>query len=56
MDYENVPTTIFTPLEYGTVGLTEVDAKVKYGEEAIATFHTRFQPLEWAFDKMITNG
>ena len=56
MDYENVPTTIFTPLEYGTVGLTEVDAKVKYGEQAIATFHTRFQPLEWAFDKMITNG
>ena len=23
MDYEEVPTTVFTPLEYGTVGLTE---------------------------------
>ena len=23
MDYESVPTTVFTPIEYGTVGLTE---------------------------------
>jgi thioredoxin reductase (NADPH) len=23
MDYSNVPTTIFTPLEYGSVGLSE---------------------------------
>jgi thioredoxin reductase (NADPH) len=27
MDYVNVPTTIFTPLEYGTCGLTEEEAK-----------------------------
>lgn len=26
MDYESVPTTVFTPLEYGTVGLTEEQA------------------------------
>ena len=26
MDYTNVPTTVFTPLEYGTVGLSEEDA------------------------------
>ena len=26
MDYESIPTTVFTPLEYGTVGLTEVEA------------------------------
>ena len=36
--------------------MTEADAKAQYGEEAIATYHTRFQPLEWAFDKMITDG
>jgi len=23
MDYTNVPTTVFTPIEYGTCGLTE---------------------------------
>jgi thioredoxin reductase (NADPH) len=27
MDYINVPTTVFTPLEYGAVGYSEVDAK-----------------------------
>jgi len=27
MDYVNVPTTVFTPLEYGTCGLDEETAK-----------------------------
>lgn len=27
MDYVNVPTTVFTPLEYGSCGLSEEDAK-----------------------------
>lgn len=26
MDYVNVPTTVFTPLEYGCCGLSEEDA------------------------------
>ena len=56
MNHEHVPTTVFTPLEYGTVGLTEEQAKERFGEANIATYHTRFQPLEWAFDKMITEG
>lgn len=47
MDYDSVPTTVFTPLEYGSVGLTEVEAKEKFGEANIATYHTKFQPLEW---------
>lgn len=47
MDYEAVPTTVFTPLEYGTVGLTEDEAKARHGEANIRTFHTRFKPLEW---------
>lgn len=38
MDYVNVPTTIFTPIEYGTCGLTEEEAKAKYGQ-TIKTFH-----------------
>ena len=32
MDYVNVPTTIFTPLEYGTCGYSEEDAKAKFGD------------------------
>jgi thioredoxin reductase (NADPH) len=31
MDYENIPTTVFTPIEYGCCGLSEVAAKEKYG-------------------------
>lgn len=47
MDYDNVPTTVFTPIEYGCCGPTEEDAKKTYGAENIKTFHTEFQPLEW---------
>ena len=52
MDYTNVPTTVFTPLEYGACGLSEEDAQAKFGKENIITYHTKFQPLEWQFDKM----
>ena len=51
MDYVNVPTTVFTPLEYGSCGYSEDDAKALYGAENISTFHTSFQPLEWAYNK-----
>ncbi|VEL11524.1 unnamed protein product [Protopolystoma xenopodis] len=34
-DYTNVATTVFTPLEYGAVGLSEEAAIEKYGEENI---------------------
>jgi len=30
MDYINVPTTVFTPLEYGACGYSEVDAQEKF--------------------------
>jgi thioredoxin/glutathione reductase (selenoprotein) len=32
MDYSNVPTTIFTPMEYASVGLTELEARRLYGD------------------------
>lgn len=51
MDYINVPTTVFTPLEYGTCGYTEEEAKNKFGADNIATYHTEFQPLEWQYNK-----
>ena len=34
-DYVNVPTTVFTPLEYGTVGYSEEAAIAKFGEDNI---------------------
>jgi thioredoxin reductase (NADPH) len=51
MDYINVPTTVFTPIEYGCCGYSEEDAKKKFGEENISTYHTEFKPLEWAYNK-----
>ncbi|XP_073940365.1 thioredoxin reductase 1, cytoplasmic isoform X1 [Castor canadensis] len=46
-DYENVPTTVFTPLEYGCCGLSEEKAMEKFGEENIEVYHSFFWPLEW---------
>lgn len=34
-DYVNVPTTVFTPLEYGACGLSEERATELYGQENI---------------------
>lgn len=46
-DYVNVPTTVFTPLEYGACGLSEENAMKKYGEDNIEVYHSYFWPLEW---------
>ncbi|KAK1168833.1 thioredoxin reductase 1, cytoplasmic-like isoform X1 [Acipenser oxyrinchus oxyrinchus] len=46
-DYTNVPTTVFTPLEYGACGLSEEDSIQKYGEDNIEVYHSNFWPLEW---------
>ena len=52
MDYEGVPTTVFTPLEYGCVGLTEEEAIARFGDENVSIYHTKFKPLEWELNKM----
>ncbi|XP_043934345.1 thioredoxin reductase 3 [Protopterus annectens] len=46
-DYINVPTTVFTPLEYGCCGLSEEKAIEFYGEGSIEVYHSNFWPLEW---------
>lgn len=51
MDYTNVPTTVFTPLEYGCCGLSEEDAIKQYGDANIDVFHQQFKPLEWTYNK-----
>ncbi len=56
MDYINVPTTVFTPLEYGACGLSTEDARNIYGAENILTYHTTFKPLEWNYNKFREGG
>uniref|UniRef100_A0A8D0Y1U9 Thioredoxin-disulfide reductase n=1 Tax=Sus scrofa TaxID=9823 RepID=A0A8D0Y1U9_PIG len=47
MDYDNVPTTVFTPLEYGCVGLSEEAAVARHGEEGVEVYHAYYKPLEF---------
>ncbi|XP_006890512.1 PREDICTED: thioredoxin reductase 2, mitochondrial [Elephantulus edwardii] len=47
MDYDNVPTTVFTPLEYGCVGLSEEEAVARHGQEHIEVYHAYYKPLEF---------
>lgn len=47
MDYTNVATTVFTPLEYGCVGLSEEAAISIHGEEQIEIYHAYYKPTEF---------
>jgi glutathione reductase (NADPH) len=44
MSYENVPTAIFSNPEAGTVGLTEEEAREKYGDR-IKIYRSKFRPM-----------
>jgi len=58
MDYLNVCTTVFTPLEYSCVGYSEDDAIEKFGKDNIEVYHSEFVPLEWSmsFGRMVNNA
>ncbi|KAL3268415.1 hypothetical protein HHI36_007528 [Cryptolaemus montrouzieri] len=47
MDYTNVATTVFTPMEYGAVGLSEEKAIELYGDEDIEVYHAYYKPTEF---------
>jgi len=48
MNYSLIPTSVFTPFEYGCVGLSEEDAIKKFGKENVETFLSRYGALEVA--------
>ncbi|MDZ7828769.1 MAG: glutathione-disulfide reductase [Halofilum sp. (in: g-proteobacteria)] len=45
LEYENIPTVVFTHPPIGTVGLTEVTAREKFGEDALRVYRVRFTPM-----------
>lgn len=47
MDYHNVATTVFSPLEYGCVGLGEEQALALHGEDNIEIYHAFYKPTEF---------
>ena len=49
INYNAVATTIYSPLEYSSVGLSEENAILQYGAENIEVYHKSFKPLEWNF-------
>lgn len=47
MDYADVATTVFSPLEYGCVGLSEEDAVARFGEDNVEIYHAFYKPTEF---------
>lgn len=47
MDYTDVATTVFSPLEYGCVGLSEEAAIAKFGEGNVEVYHAYYKPTEF---------
>ena len=46
MRYDLVPTTVFTPVEYGAVGLSEEEAQRRYGADGVDVYHLAYDTLE----------
>jgi glutathione-disulfide reductase len=47
LDYDNIPTVVFAHPPVGTVGLTEEQARVRYGAD-VTVYETRFTPMRYA--------
>ncbi len=51
MDYDLVPTVVFSHPAIGTIGLSETDAKAKYGEDNIKVYTSNFGAMYTAVTK-----
>jgi len=45
LDYTNIPTVVFSHPPIGTLGLTEPEAKEKFGEEAVKVYQSSFTAM-----------
>ncbi|KAI8390839.1 uncharacterized protein BYT42DRAFT_554507 [Radiomyces spectabilis] len=48
LDYENIPTVVFSHPTAGTIGLTEDQAREKYGTENVKTYVSKFTNMYFA--------
>lgn len=55
LDYQNIPTVVFSHPPIGTVGLTEEEAVQKYGKENIKIYSTKFTNLYHAVTERKTS-
>ena len=51
MSCVQVPTTVFTPLEYAFVGLSEEAAAIELGKNNCEVYHAFYKPLEYSVPK-----
>lgn len=45
LDYDKIPSVVFSHPECGTIGLTQPQAEEKYGKENIKVYHTKFSAM-----------
>ncbi|XP_046391053.1 thioredoxin reductase 1, mitochondrial [Ischnura elegans] len=55
MDYSNVATTVFTPIEYGCVGLSEEVAKKEFSDN-LEVYHAFYKPTEFTVPQKDTSS
>ena len=48
LDYNNIPSVVFAHPEVGSIGMTEPQAKEKYGEENVKVYKTDFTAMYYA--------
>lgn len=48
LDYTNIPSVVFSHPEAGSIGLTEQEARDKYGDDDIKIYKTNFTPMYYA--------
>ena len=48
LEYENIPTVVFSHPPIGTVGLTEEEARERFGDDGIKVYQNRFTDMYYA--------
>ncbi|KAI9688482.1 MAG: Glutathione reductase [Bathelium mastoideum] len=48
LDYENIPSVVFAHPEVGALGLTEPEAREKYGDDQVKCYNTNFTDMYYA--------
>jgi len=48
LDYDNVPSVVFSHPPIATVGMTEEEARAKFGLDAVKVYSTRFKSMRYA--------
>jgi len=54
LDYDNIPTVVFSHPPLGTVGLTQEEAEAKYGKDKIKAYKTSFTNMYHALTQRKT--